>query len=103
MCAQASHASSGFIRNKMLKGIGYEPHELEWLLSPEHAKIVCKVDSENELMGIAQQALDAGLNVYVVTDFGLTEFKGVHTKTCLAIGPDCADRIDQITKHLGLL
>jgi peptidyl-tRNA hydrolase len=33
---------------------------------------------------------------------GLTEFNNVKTKTCLAIGPDYSDKIDQITGGLEL-
>ncbi len=33
---------------------------------------------------------------HLVTDSGLTEFKGVPTNTCIAIGPDFEDRIDVI-------
>jgi PTH2 family peptidyl-tRNA hydrolase len=36
-------------------------------------------------------------------DAGLTEFNGVPTKTCIAIGPNWSDEIDEITGHLKLL
>jgi peptidyl-tRNA hydrolase, PTH2 family len=41
--------------------------------------------------------------VYLITDAGHTEFKGVPTKTCLAIGPNDVDEIDVVTGHLKLL
>jgi hypothetical protein len=34
---------------------------------------------------------------------GRTEFGGVPTKSCLAMGPDEYERIDAITGHLKLL
>ena len=39
----------------------------------------------------------------MIVDAGLTEFNGVPTKTCIAIGPANPDDIDEITKHLKLL
>jgi PTH2 family peptidyl-tRNA hydrolase len=61
------------------------------------------VDSEEELMEIHDKAVAAGLEVHLITDSGRTEFHGEPTRTCLAIGPDEADRIDDITGHLQLL
>ena len=52
---------------------------------------------------IYNKAKDAGLNVCEIIDNGLTEFHGVKTKTCLAIGPDLSDKIDPITGNLKLL
>lgn len=66
-------------------------------------KIYVRVDSEAELLEIAQKAQEAGLIVHVITDAGHTEFAGVPTKTCLAIGPDEADKIDAVTGNLKLL
>jgi peptidyl-tRNA hydrolase, PTH2 family len=66
-------------------------------------KICVRVDSESELLEIARKAEDAGLTVHVITDAGHTEFGGVPTKTCLAIGPDEDEKIDAITGHLKLL
>lgn len=65
-------------------------------------KITLQVDSEAELDAIAVTARAAGLEVSVIEDAGLTEFGGVKTKTCLAIGPDEAEKIDAVTKHLRL-
>jgi len=39
----------------------------------------------------------------VIVDSGLTEFHGVKTKTCLAIGPNKKEDIDKITGSLKLL
>jgi PTH2 family peptidyl-tRNA hydrolase len=40
--------------------------------------------------------------VEVITDSGRTEFCGVPTRTCLALGPDLASKIDAITGTLEL-
>ena len=62
-----------------------------------------KTVSEEELIEIHDRALEAGLEVHLITDSGKTEFHGEPTNTCLAIGPDEADKINAITGHLQLL
>lgn len=66
-------------------------------------KVCVSVNSEDELMKIYADATWAGLPAVLVTDVGHTEFHGVPTKTCLAIGPAWADDIDKITGGLPLL
>jgi PTH2 family peptidyl-tRNA hydrolase len=39
----------------------------------------------------------------LIIDSGKTEFGGVPTKTCLAIGPDYSEKIDKVTGNLKLL
>jgi peptidyl-tRNA hydrolase len=67
------------------------------------AKVCCRVDSAEELMEIYNKAVDAGLEVHLITDSGKTEFHGQPTRTCLAIGPADAEKIDPITGELELL
>jgi PTH2 family peptidyl-tRNA hydrolase len=66
-------------------------------------KIVVGVDSEAELNDIYEKAKLSGLNVHMIVDKGLTVFKGVPTKTCLAIGPHYPEKLDPITGHLKLI
>ena len=66
-------------------------------------KIVVSCDSEQELDELYKQAKEKGLPCSMIVDAGLTEFNGVPTKTCIAIGPANPDNIDEITKHLKLL
>ena len=66
-------------------------------------KVVVSCDSEEELELLYQQAKDKGLPCSMIVDAGLTEFHGVPTKTCIAIGPAYPTDIDEITKHLKLL
>jgi len=66
-------------------------------------KICLQCSSEEELLKLYDEAKAAGLTVHLITDSGLTEFAGVPTKTCIAIGPNEAEDIDKITKHLKLL
>ena len=81
---------------------GFTDAQRAWLTG-SFAKVCCRVDSEEELMQIHDKALEAGLEVHLITDSGRTEFHGQPTRTCLAIGPDEADRIDAITGQLQLL
>lgn len=66
-------------------------------------KVVVSCDSEQELLDIYQQAKDKGLPCSLIVDAGLTEFNGIPTKTCIAIGPAYSKYIDPITGHLKLL
>ncbi len=73
----------------------------EWL-SGSFTKICLQVGSEAELMDIFTKAANSGLIVHMITDAGKTEFDGVPTRTCLAIGPDDDAAIDVVTGHLKL-
>lgn len=64
-------------------------------------KVVCAVETDEELQEIHQKAKDAGLTVHMITDAGKTEFSEP-TRTCLAIGPHDESKIDPITGHLKL-
>ena len=105
--AQGSHASMAFLTRKLQKheqlSLGdFSPAEQTWLTA-SFAKICCRVNSEEELLEIRDKAIAAGLEVHLITDSGKTEFHGVPTNTCLAIGPDEAEKINEVTGHLELL
>jgi peptidyl-tRNA hydrolase, PTH2 family len=72
-------------------------------LNGKFTKIVVSVDSEAELLELQKKAQEAGILNALITDCGLTEFHNVPTNTCLAIGPDWPDKINEITGHLKLL
>jgi peptidyl-tRNA hydrolase len=74
----------------------------EWI-NGIFTKITCSCDSLEELKELYDAAYDAGLPCSMITDVGLTEFKGVSTITAIAIGPAENDKIDLITKDLKLL
>ncbi len=65
-------------------------------------KIVVKVKDLKELLQINQQAKDDGLITAVITDAGRTTVDP-GTTTCLGIGPDTEERVDQIIGKLKLL
>lgn len=95
--AQGSHASMAFLLN----GDATKEQINEWLEGGQ-TKVCVSVDSEEELLTVYKNALAAGLIVNKITDLGRTEFNGVPTDTCLAIGPNKADEINEITGHLKL-
>jgi peptidyl-tRNA hydrolase, PTH2 family len=66
------------------------------------AKIVLKVKDEKELIKYFQLAKDEGLTVSLITDAGRTVI-APGTKTCVGIGPDEEERIDEVTGELSLL
>ena len=72
-----------------------------WLDGP-FAKIAVSIDSEEELLELVKVADEAGILTAIITDAGRTEFNGVATITCAAIGPADSERLDPITKHLKL-
>lgn len=83
-------------------GLGLTPVEKLWF-DTSFTKICVYVNSEEELRDIEAQARAAKIECHLVIDNGTTEFHGVLTPTCLALGPDYSDRFDQITGGLPLL
>ena len=109
--AQVAHASGSFVfrqlQAQLLEGKTDELHvsltgaEARWIAS-SYAKVVLVAHSEEELLEIKAKALEAGLVVQEIVDSGRTQFGGVPTLTCVAIGPDYIDRIDPVTGHLRM-
>lgn len=118
IASQSSHASMKIFLDLCSKGVIYDDTEGElekytfhykkdsawdkWL-NGRFTKIVVSCDSEQELDELYQKAKDKRLPCSMIVDAGLTEFNGVPTKTCIAIGPAMPNEIDEITKHLKLL
>jgi PTH2 family peptidyl-tRNA hydrolase len=94
---QGSHASMSFL----LKGQSNEEDIIEWLNGGQ-TKICLVVNSEEELLELDRVATESGLISNIITDAGRTEFNGVPTKTCLAIGPNKIEDINAITGQLKL-
>lgn len=110
MIAQGAHASMAFLTRRMsfgtfahpgLTAAAFTEAEREWITG-SFAKICVRVHSLEELEAIADLARLGQLEVYTITDSGRTEFHGVPTVTCLAIGPDYAEKIDPVTGGLEL-
>lgn len=100
--AQGSHASMVFL----LKNYANMSTKLLMTLSDwvkgGQTKVCLQVHSEKELVKLYKEALKADLETHIITDAGRTEFDGVPTKTCVAIGPNKSEEIDKITGHLKL-
>jgi len=102
-CSQAAHAAMAFMINRARKTGGWTPTatETKWLTEGQ-TKITLQISSEEEMMQIYNSAIDSGIPAHVITDAGRTEFAGVATKTCLALGPAEAEEIDKLTGNLKL-
>jgi len=99
--AQGAHASMAFLAKRALAGELFTDVERAWL-EGLFTKVCVRVSSEEELLAVAEAAGKVRIRVEVITDSGRTEFGGVPTKTCLALGPDLAEKIDAVTRHLEL-
>jgi PTH2 family peptidyl-tRNA hydrolase len=114
--AQAGHAAAGWLAARIVQIVDYTEAnvmspiplayftnaEMEWMRGA-FTKIVLKIDSEAELHEIVAKAKAAHLLTVLITDAGNTEFGGVPTVTCCAIGPAEAAEIDAVTGHLKTL
>lgn len=113
LVAQGSHASMKVLLDRMsTTSVGDTIHFnisvnkkepiLEWL-ADGFAKICLYVNSQSELEDLFSLANEAGLPCSMIIDAGHTEFHGIPTKTCIAIGPYWSEDIDKITGNLPLL
>lgn len=96
MIAQGSHATMRAIQ-------GDNPALTQWLDDPVRTTICVRVDTEAELLAICYKARCADIPEHPMVDAGRTEFGGVQTLTCAAIGPARVEDIDQVTGGLVLL
>jgi len=95
LSAQAAHASVEAVLNSDKQKVR------EWR-AEGMAKIVLKVKDEKELLFYLRQAKEAGLTAALITDAGRTVI-APGTNTCVSIGPDEEEKIDEITGKLPLL
>ena len=68
-----------------------------WLYDGFATKVVLQTPSEESLREVCAAAREAGLRVELVADAGKTEFGGVLTTTCCAIGPNESAAVDRVT------
>lgn len=121
MCAQASHASMAFLTKHskvretftgayqsmetylMCPIVDIFKIEVDHWLNNSFRKICVFVNSKEELYSLYGEALDKGLISHMIVDNGATEFNGVATATCIAIGPHFDEKFEGLTNHLPLL
>jgi PTH2 family peptidyl-tRNA hydrolase len=108
MIAQGAHAAMAVL----LEGARASETEIvlpldeaahQWLVSGRFTKVCVGVDSEAALDDVVARARAAKLPCAVIVDAGKTEFHGVATKTCCAVGPAWSEDVDAITGALSLL
>lgn len=97
MIAQGAHAAVTVALD------GYNHGEVHKWFNSGQRKIAVSVDSEEELLKIYQEAIKAKIPAKLIIDAGHTEFDGVPTKTCCAIGPATDADLQPITGDLKLL
>jgi len=126
MMAQVAHASLASLlklfnitKSETLKGGFLEPGQIsynynlsfgpdtvldDWL-NGKFTKVVVYVPGEKELLDLYEKLCNTNdlIPFALITDAGLTEFKGVPTNTCLGIGPFISEEIDKFTGELPLL
>ncbi len=101
MIAQGAHAAIA----ATMKAIGdfVTVHWYRDWKNDEQTKVVLKGNSEDHLMDLYAQAVQARIPCALIEDAGHTEFHGKPTITALAIGPCPASMVDLITGKLELL
>jgi peptidyl-tRNA hydrolase, PTH2 family len=113
MVAQGAHASLGDILgmmsftesdNKIIMTLEVEKDSpLDQWVKGGFTKICVSVSSESELFDIYDKAKELNIPCALIRDAGLTEFNGVPTYTCCAVGPDDEETVDKVTGELPLL
>lgn len=108
MIAQGAHAAMSFMTRRLVtegenKGtISVSDVEQRWM-NEGFTKVCVYTKTAQHFNEIKQKAREAGLEVHEICDSGATEFRGVPTVTCMAIGPDRSSVIDPVTGELPLL
>lgn len=97
LIAQTAHAAMMFL----LDGHALTKGERQWV-SQGMTKICVQVPTLEELVHLDELANQLELTHHLITDSGRTEFKGIPTITCLAIGPNLAPLVDKVTGDLAL-
>lgn len=96
LAAQVGHACVKSVIDNELD------ERIEYWLKDGMSKIVVGCNSLDELFQLIGKARELNVMDSLIKDAGLTEFKQP-TYTCVAIGPDEDELVDQVTGHLKLL
>lgn len=112
IAAQASHASGKVFFDRMMpleyegntyfQSVNWTPEMVAWKQGI-FTKIVLGCDSEEDILDLESKAKALDIPYVVITDSGKTEFHGVPTITCIAIGPCKAEVVEELTKQFPLL
>jgi PTH2 family peptidyl-tRNA hydrolase len=113
MIAQGAHASMKVLLDRAVwtnlgdhekprMTVDVSDTEREWFFGI-FTKVCLRVESEEQLVEIYEKAKRVIIPCALIIDKGLTEFNGVPTKTCCAIGPALPSEVEDIVGHLKLL
>lgn len=113
IAAQVAHASLSALLSRMkvtnddeyliISGVYLDTSPIAKWLEKSFTKVVVYVESEQELKTVYEAAKKRNVPCSYITDEGRTEFKGVPTATCTAIGPYWGDVINELTGDMKLL
>lgn len=105
IAAQCAHASMAvfFARNQGDAEALHIPLDgpMSVWSSGRFAKVVLSVEGEAELLRAHELAQALRLPTAIITDSGRTEFKGVPTRTAMAIGPAAVEEVDVVSGPEG--
>ena len=110
IAAQVAHASLKVLLDRAAPVAG-SANTIQIALTPAMAqwtrvsftKVVLSVEDESALLRAYEEARRRGIPCALITDSGRTEFHGQPTMTTVAIGPDDAAAIDEITGREGMV
>lgn len=107
MVAQGCHASLGALLGASMKFDNVIEVPLNENIGPwlegSFTKVCVRITGQVDLEKLVYKAKEMGLPAVLITDNGKTEFNGIPTVTCAAIGPGREEQIDLLTGHLKLL
>lgn len=115
-CSQVAHASMAFLTRggyvgkfhnndfRVYQKLILEKHtdEISHWLQNSFKKVVCYVETEQEIKDLFSIAQERKMLCNLVIDNGATEFNGEQTITAVAIGPSWENRFEGLTDHLPL-
>jgi len=99
--AQAAHASVDVVLAIIKSKRGDWLEWLEGWVREGQLKVVLRVNSEQELVEVYENAVKLGLPASIVRDAGKTQLPP-GTLTAVAVGPAPEELVDRVTGHLKL-
>lgn len=94
LAAQVAHAS---LKSYLVT----DEEKRDWWDANDYTKIILKCETEEDLHKLQEQAEKNNISSFLVYDLGYTEIPP-NTITCLGLGPDRSEKIDNITSDLKL-
>lgn len=102
IAAQCAHAATTLYDSAINKSTDHSVLLLKTWFKTGQPKIVLKIDCEENMRSLFDDAKISGLNACLIYDAGKTQIKS-GTLTVLGIGPNKSEDIDKITANLKLL